>query len=46
VIAVKTQPQNVLDMVVGNPNNFIKDRTPLWRDFKNGNFEHPYMVNI
>lgn len=32
-------------MMIGNPNNMAKDRSPMWKDFKDNRFERPFMVS-
>ena len=29
-------------MMIGNPNNMVKDRHPLWRNFNKNNYERPF----
>lgn len=41
-----TTPQHVQDMVIGNPNTMVKDRHPLWRNFRNNNYERPFMHGV
>lgn len=38
--------KHISDMVIGNPNSMVKDRSPLWKDFKDKKFERPFMVNL
>jgi hypothetical protein len=33
-------------MIIGNPNNIVKDRHPLWKNFRNNNFERPFMHGV
>jgi hypothetical protein len=33
-------------MIIGNPNNMVKDRHPLWKNFRNNNFERPFMHGV
>ena len=41
---MKTNPVNISEMMVGNPNNMVKDRSPLWKDFQDKRFDRPFMV--
>jgi len=41
-----TRPVHVQEMIIGNPNNMVKDRSPLWKNFRRNNFERPFMHGV
>lgn len=43
---VNTTPTHISEMIVGNPNNMVKDRHPLWRNFRNNKYERPFMHGV
>jgi hypothetical protein len=43
---VDTTPKHINDIVIGNPNTISRDRSPLWKTFKNNKFEKPFMHGI
>jgi hypothetical protein len=44
--AMDTTPKHINDIVIGNPNTISRDRSPLWKTFKNNKFEKPFMHGI
>lgn len=32
-------------MMIGNPNTMVRDRSPLWNNFKDNRYQGAYMVN-
>jgi hypothetical protein len=43
---VDTTPKHINDIVIGNPNTISRDRSPLWKTFRNNKFEKPFMHGI
>jgi hypothetical protein len=43
---VNTTPVHVSEMITGNPNNMVKDRSPIWAGMENPNFERPFMHGV
>ena len=43
---MNTQTPHINEMMMGNPNNMVKDRSPMWKDFKDNRFDRPFMVII
>jgi hypothetical protein len=41
-----TTPKHINDIVIGNPNTISRDRSPLWKTFRNNKFEKPFMHGI
>lgn len=41
---MNTKPVHINEMMMGNPNTMVKDRSPMWKDFKDNRFERPFMV--
>jgi hypothetical protein len=39
-----TKSVHISEMMIGNPNTMAKDRSPLWKDFKDNRFAKPFMV--
>ena len=42
--SVNTHSTHISEMMIGNPNTMVKDRSPMWKDFKDNRFERPFMV--
>lgn len=42
---MNTKPLHISQMMIGNPNTMAKDRSPLWKEFKDSRFDRPFMVN-
>jgi len=45
-LAVEAKPVHISEMIIGNPNTMVKDRSPLWKDFNNNKLERPFMVYL
>jgi hypothetical protein len=41
---MNTHTPHISEMMMGNPNTMVKDRSPMWKDFKDNRFERPFMV--
>jgi len=39
-----TKPVHITGMMLGDPTKMAKDRSPLWKEFKDNRFERPFMV--
>lgn len=42
--SLNTHTPHISEMMIGNPNNMVKDRSPMWKDFKDNRFDRPFMV--
>jgi len=41
-----TKTAHINEMMMGNPNNMVKDRSPLWKDFGDRRFNRPFMHGV
>ena len=44
--SLNSKSVHISEMMIGNPNTMVKDRSPMWKDFKGNSFERPFMVSF